>query len=211
MAGSTLALTPAEPELGMPKRKGDTLTGGTKDVNPQWFPLFATQASADAVTVAQFPVPVQRLKNDDQQSQVMEILKISWDVSFGFPVDGATFIFGMYLTTVNTTALLSTPAQNTQLFNLRNRGNCIDYHERIIQTQTAVGVAYHDDPIIHDLTDNDGHGILVATDNVWVTLISQTNSTAATGALNQGTCKLLYRWKNVKLQEYIGIVQSQQQ
>lgn len=192
----------------MPKRKGDTLTGGTRDVNPQWFPLSGTQTTADAAITFSFPNPVQRLKQDDQKSQIMEILKISWDISTGTPGDGVTFLFGAYFSTTNPN-FPATPS-NTQTFNFRNKGSTIDYYERIIISATAAGILWQDDPILHDLTDGDGHGILVATDNVYLTIISQSNSTGATGALNSATCKLLYRWKNVTLQEYIGIVQSQQ-
>jgi len=57
---------------------------------------------------------------------------------------------------------------------------------------------------MQDLTDGDGHGILIATDNIF----AQVTSTA-TGNANAVNIKLLYRWKNVSLSEYIGIVQSQ--
>lgn len=66
---------------------------------------------------------------------------------------------------------------------------------------------------IHDLTDGAGHGILVATDQIFLTqqtgLTSMGGSTAdtITGFVQ---ADLIYRFKEVKLQEYIGIVQSQQ-
>lgn len=66
----------------------------------------------------------------------------------------------------------------------------------------------------HDLTDGAGHGILVATDNIYLSV--QTSLTAYNGSSADeiiGFCfaDLIYRFKEVKLQEYIGIVQSQQQ
>jgi hypothetical protein len=57
-----------------------------------------------------------------------------------------------------------------------------------------------------DLTDGAGHGLLIATDNIFMTVYS-TN----TGVANEVGCKILYRWKNVSVEEYIGIVQSQTQ
>jgi len=66
---------------------------------------------------------------------------------------------------------------------------------------------------IHDLTDGDGHGILVATDNIWLTAqlsdsaIGGTSSGPISGTVS---AELFYRFKKVTLQEYIGIVQSQQ-
>lgn len=65
---------------------------------------------------------------------------------------------------------------------------------------------------IHDLTDGAGHGLLVATDSIWLT---QYLSIAAAGSIgftsSIGTiAEIIYRFKKVTLQEYIGIVQSQQ-
>lgn len=56
-----------------------------------------------------------------------------------------------------------------------------------------------------DLTDGAGHGIIVATDNIYVTLFS-----AGTGVAAEVDVKIMYRFKNVALAEYIGVVQSQQ-
>lgn len=67
---------------------------------------------------------------------------------------------------------------------------------------------------VHDLTDGAGHGILVATDNIFVSCsisvgsVFVTQADAATGA---ASCNILYRFKEIALAEYIGIVQSQQQ
>lgn len=65
---------------------------------------------------------------------------------------------------------------------------------------------------IHDLTDGAGHGLLVATDNIWLTC--QVGATAPGLAITVSGLVVLdifYRFKKVTLQEYIGIVQSQQQ
>lgn len=56
-----------------------------------------------------------------------------------------------------------------------------------------------------DMTDGAGHGFLIATDN----LFAQVQS-SGTGAAQAVAFKIYYRWKNVGLAEYIGIVQSQQ-
>lgn len=56
-----------------------------------------------------------------------------------------------------------------------------------------------------DLTDGAGHGYLIATDQIFVNVVSTTTSAA-----NTVSYKIMYRWKNVGLAEYIGIVQSQQ-
>ncbi|GAG62860.1 unnamed protein product, partial [marine sediment metagenome] len=56
-----------------------------------------------------------------------------------------------------------------------------------------------------DCTDDIGHGILVASDYIYVQ-----GDTTGYGVGAEFNFKILYRFKNVRLQEYIGIVQSQQ-
>src|SRR3546814_5469238 len=56
-----------------------------------------------------------------------------------------------------------------------------------------------------DLTDGSGRGILVATGSLYLNL-----NTVNTGRINYVHAKIIYRLKNVTLQEYVGIVQSQQ-
>ena len=62
------------------------------------------------------------------------------------------------------------------------------------------------------MTDGAGHGVLIATDNVYFSLLY--NAIPTDGIAVQftigGGCDLLYRFKEVGLKEYIGIVQSQQ-
>lgn len=69
----------------------DTLTGGTRDVNPQWFIMSHLQPAndsdtPDAITQTQFPIPIQRL-SDRSLSQLMEVLKICYTI---YPSDGVT-------------------------------------------------------------------------------------------------------------------------
>lgn len=54
--------------------------------------------------------------------------------------------------------------------------------------------------------------MLIATDNIYFTLYSTCSATgtASTTVSAGATLALLYRFKRVNLQEYIGIVQSQQ-
>jgi len=67
------------------------------------------------------------------------------------------------------------------------------------------GVIEQDWPIEIDLTDGAGHGVLVATDKMYLSVWSE-----STGDTNDVTCKILYRYKTVGITEYVGIVQSQQ-
>ena len=60
-------------------------------------------------------------------------------------------------------------------------------------------------PVEIDMTDGMGHGVLVATDNLFLQA-----SSANLDAAGVGRIRILYRWKNVSIIEYVGIVQSQQ-
>lgn len=103
----------------------------------------------------------------------------------------------------STTSLIASPAQidfgNTRVFawcemNIRNAftaGGSVAVNQDVVQ--------------VMDLTDGDGHGILVATDNIFFQVTSNGFASAA-----EQSVKLLYRFKEVSLVEYIGIVQSQQ-
>jgi hypothetical protein len=68
------------------------------------------------------------------------------------------------------------------------------------------GTGQYDSGII-DLTDGAGHGIIFAGQNLYLT-----NSPTTTNGSNAGEsfkARILYRWKNVSLTEYIGVVTSQ--
>jgi len=186
----------------MPKRgrSSGSLTGGTGDVNPQWLNLFSANNPGTSYTEGQFSIPIQRL-NDAGKAQVMEILKVEWGLGAQtniIAVTAAAF-FSAYLTTKSFTAEPTGVQQN---------GSVIAKWNLNYLFGTAVGVTLSlQDPFVQDLTDGAGHGILVATDNVFVGFIQTASGEPISGTF---TCRVLYRWKNISLTEYIGIVQSQQ-
>lgn len=57
-----------------------------------------------------------------------------------------------------------------------------------------------------DLTDGAGHGILIATDQIYIAC-SESGYSASPNTLSY---KIMYRLKTVGLTEYVGMVQSQQ-
>lgn len=166
-----------------------SLTGGTYDVNPQWFTIQLSQSAADTTTTQGFNIPIQRLKTQGR-AQVLEILKIYWFYTNPAEVDSQGAFF---LTTNNTSAI-------TVVTNSPGLIDFVFYASKI----TTSGSYLDDRPKIHDLTDGAGHGYLVATDSVYLQIQSN-----ATSVANSCTVRMLYRWKNVSLPEYIGIVQSQ--
>ena len=208
----------------MPKAAASSLTGGTGDVNPQWLSAAAgvgqlqtgtsPGSSASLSQQTQIPVPVPRFSVKDGKSIVMEVLKIVWAYGVDLPINtdnSFELILNGYLSTIQ-----PQPASAASSI----AGTTVDYYSAAFtETQTnAIGVDFletipSDNPTFHDITDGAGHGVLVATDNVWLTLNATAtvfNSTQVTIPGATITARMLYRFKEVTLQEYIGIVQSQQ-
>lgn len=194
----------------MAKRGSSALTGGSGDVNPQWMCITITQTSTDVLTTISVPLPVQRLSQKTGKSMVMEILRIYWDVPAYTVAPAQGIVVWAALTTKNPN-LPNGPSQ-AQLNAVQASGITVDYINRLQACNSAAAGSFYnvDEPIVRDLTDGSGHGVLIGTDNLFVTLSTQISGSTATGAVNHATCRVLYRWKDVALQEYIGIVQSQQ-
>lgn len=168
------------------------LTGGTGDVNPQILTASVIQSAADTTTSLEIPVPIARFQTKKGRSIVMEILKVKYDFGDIVTPGGA----------VNIAALLSTAASpagtiDPTVFSSTKLDGIF---------ATAVGFAYFPrGPFTDDLSDGAGHGFLVATDSMFLQL-----SSANTAIANTCVAKIYYRFKEVALEEYIGIVAGQQ-
>lgn len=204
----------------MAKRRASStydLTGGTGDVNPQLLTCFVTQSGTDNTTEVQVPLPVARGQAAAQgnRATVIEILKIFWDTNHVFSTSAGTYIIFAGLSTKST--INSVPTNSTQLSYWQYKASSafISYVENAAVTvgapTTLVSNTYTD-PVELDYTDAAGHGVLVATDNLYLISVSAATATGGsnTGVTNRAHLKILYRFKEVTLQEYIGIVQSQQ-
>lgn len=98
---------------------------------------------------------------------------------------------------------LTTKSFGTTAISMDEPTVLVFYRRQVIITTSGQAVGF--EPIEYDLTDGAGHGILVATDNVFGQIVA-----AGTSVANTVRVKLMYRMKNVSLAEYVGIVQSQQ-
>lgn len=166
------------------------LTGGTGDVNPQYLSILASQSAADTTTTTQVQLPIQRLPTGGR-AQVMELLKVFFTAS-SLPEVDSLLTIALSTSSFGTTAVTFSEPRVFALFS-----------RQVILTTSGQAVA--DYPFTYDCTDGAGHGIIIATDSIYVQVASTT-----TGVANNARIKLMYRWKDVPLQEYIGVVQSQQ-
>jgi hypothetical protein len=157
-----------------------------------------TQSAADVATVVTQALPISRVPQKGGKATVMEILAIDW--TRDTVLVGAESLTYCTLSTANnvqaiTAADTSAPSLNPTIVD--------SYMERSAEF-TAVGIEYRIYPVKHQMNDGAGHGILVATDNLYLTVQSDNS-----GEVQKFTAKIFYRFKNVTLTEYIGIVQSQ--
>ena len=180
----------------------ELLTGGTGDVNPQYIHGSVTLSAANTVTEVTLGTPIVRVgPQTGGNAIIMELLKLYVNMpSPDQEVAGATqrnFNFGIATVAFGTTLMqMDDPRVIAQV--TRNLDNAF--------TAAGTGMLSNStDPMVWDFTDGAGHGILVATDNIFVQ-----GSSSAQAAADTFRFKLLYRFKKVSLIEYIGIVQSQQ-
>lgn len=162
-----------------------SLTGGTGDVNPQWFKMYQGPGAQDKTASTKMAIPVQRLQSRSK-ALVMEILRVRYLVRSG---EGESSHNHVGLSTI------SPPTASKP-------DNSMGYI--ISALHVAPTEAIKQGAMEEDMTDGAGHGTLVATDFLYPFVCS-------TAASPQGTWDIwvLYRWKAVDLQEYSGMLQSQ--
>lgn len=181
------------------------LTGGTGDVNPQYLTIFYLESAPNPLLeTMQVSVPISRLQEKGGKATVLEVLWVEWTVSHQFDL-----ALGPGNTSPDAVATLSTTKLSK--FDLSDPTVFASYFKSYLLFQPALPATPNGKvvdnglfPVRQDLTDGAGHGILVATDNIYLS-VSDTDMSLPTIWL----VKIAYRFKNVPLQEYIGIVQSQ--
>ena len=184
-------------------KRADTLTGGTKDVNPQYISGAVTMSAANTATESTVGLPILRPGQGASQTkaQVVEVLKLwAFLPPPGTDVAAANAQFTATLT-------VATSSQGTTVPNLSNPRVLAQLRQSITASFTAAG-SQAVGPVgvqCWDFTDGAGHGILVGTDNLFLQFDTDGYSAAAVA-----TYKISYRFKEVALIEYIGMVQSQQ-
>lgn len=182
-----------------PKRPADSLTGGTGDVSPQLLSSTLATSAANTYTELSIPLPVNRFQQMANKAVVVEMLKVYFNngEADANPAAGGSLL--------SATAQIAT---RTQTAYVPGSSFVVAASEKIVRGAFTAAGTYgmtSQDPITIDLTDGAGHGVLVGTDNIFYGV-----NTAGFTSVSSFSMKILYRFKEVPLQEYIGIVQSQQ-
>lgn len=185
------------------RTSGGSVTGGTGDVKPQIFTIATGTAGAvDDYVVNNVSLPVPRIGMGLKRATIFEILKVFFYPGIVDIADTTQTKF-VYLTTAttradgdtSTLATLNTDLNDPRVF------ACAVFNHNVL---TSGGISMHF-PITIDLSDDNGNGYLVATDRLSI-VGGDIGGTTASGS----TAKVLYRLVNVGIEEYVGIVQSQQ-
>lgn len=180
-------------------RKGDQLTGGTGDVNPQEMTFELTQTGADTSTIGKLNLPIPRLPTSPGRNLVIEILWVQYfDMNPNFPGAG-----NLSNVVAGVTTNVITPA--TQEAAVGDPKHLSVYKTMRYTIGAAANVGEVTAFFEEDLTDGAGHGILVASDSIYFFIFS-----LLSGVAQHFIWRIGYRFKEVSLVEYIGIVQSQQ-
>lgn len=183
-----------------PKKAYSSLTGGSGDVSPQYYNTGVLSMSApNTFTQLALALPINRLQTRDGKVTVMEFLKVYWNPSepdANPPAGGGVVGISGALSTSSTTSNDPSNPKTVAWMEKQVRGS--------FTAAGTYGTVYYE-PVVWDFTDGAGHGVLVATDTLYMAVSS-------IGFIGAGSisAKILYRFKDVSLEEYIGIVQSQQ-
>lgn len=187
------------------------LTGGTGDVNPQWFRFQpSTTLVVDAPVTQVVQTPLAAFNNvPSNRAVVMEVLKVAF--TFAKRMGGLGLVAGqkeeyqgLYAGARNATAVADILAGY-------GAPTCIAFYAKDGLTGSTANnqEITNEATVIIDCTDGAGHGILLGANQVsWIHQLD--TETAQTLLLAPKSCAFLYRFKEVSLQEYMGIIQSQQ-
>lgn len=181
------------------RRVVDSLTGGTGDVNPQWMFFFMDPAVSGTGQEWAVMTPYNRLPRAGGKVTIMEVLKVEFQVPQA-PVAGGAALDAHLVCYVTTRAGGGSLSSNGLIANIS-----VDY---LVPTAALRGGYSTANRVYQvDVSDGAGHGMLIATDSIiFGGLGAASIWIAGTGA----HVRLLYRFKTVSLEEYIGIVQSQE-
>ncbi len=172
----------------------------SRDFFPNFLSGTVVQTSEDVQTTQQIFTPIPRLKTIGNRATVMELLWIDMEEDM---------IYSLINSELNVTfSIGSAPAPATILRWSDPRVFAIfKQSTEILQVGTAgVGMTVQNDILRYDFQSQDGFGYLLASDSFNVNF-----RTENTNRVNRIFWKIFYRFVDIPLAEFVGIVQSTQQ
>lgn len=181
------------------RRTADTITGGTGDFSPQLLTAEVVMTAANTFTEVQVPIPVSRFATLKGKSIVFEVLGVDFYMPAKDNNPAAGGEVSLAVCALTTTATTSINFNNPRTFSAHAR----EYRGAFTALGSYQSIAI--EPFQDTLEDGHGNGFLVATDNIYLAGVTSAYTGAGTFVV-----KILYRFKAISLEEYIGIVQGQQ-
>ena len=190
------------------RTSGGSVTGGTGDVKPQILTLDSGTALATSeYVVRRSALPVPRFGTMKTMATVFELLAVDWYMNIEDSGD-VSHIDAAFLSTSTTRATGATVSAGTLAADVTDpRTFAFALENQFISQPGGLdngGYSRHM-PVHIDLTDSNGNGMIIATDQIFVVGATESGTTGGSYV-----AKVLYRLVNVGIQEYVGIVQSQQ-
>lgn len=180
-------------------RGGGSLTGGTGDVKPQIMTIQGDTALTDDYGVTQVNLPVPRFGTTRNKSTITEFLWV--DYYWLGDIADTSFHHWAFLTPQTARVDAETADQASLVVDIANNNNFGFVLTQNILTTSGVNINRY--PLRYDFTDQNGNGYLYAGDKMFLVAANISGPGAC-------VCKICYRMVDVGLEEYIGIVQSQQ-
>jgi len=185
----------------MAKRRRNNNNNGRTDVFPNFLTGSVAHINAETFASVQVNTPIPRIQTtrSGQKATVMELLWIEVlfpqiEISSALANLTIQFIIGIVPTIIlafNNPRVFAEVRLDTHLATEGTSGK-------------AMGITTQ--PFIYNMQSMDGHGFLLAAESFHVSLFSN-----VAGLLNKGEWRMYYRFIDIPLSEFIGLVQSTQQ
>lgn len=192
----------------MKRKWGGSVTGGTRDIKPQFLTIVTSDSAANQYVVEATPIPTVRPTGASKSAIVMEMLSIDYYPYVDSLDDsqGTLWCFLSTSTTRSSGGTATTETLENDIGDVRSQGIVLRRRQTVTAGTEGIGAVSVDYPWHYDFTDENGNGMLWGLD--FITLVSgnlliQTQTGVA--------AKLKYRWVEVGITEYLGIVQQQSQ
>lgn len=185
----------------MSKRKiAQVLTGGTGDVNPQWVAFGVVQSGNDIATTGSLALPISpSMVSRDDHALVIELLKVQF--IWALDATQAPALPQQWLAILTTADVPSGVPESTLLTSTQT---VVCHKTAAFQFGAGATIAVIDRAPVIDVTDGAGHGLVIAARNIFLTVL-----TTGTAISNRVTARMLYRYKEVRLTEYLTLAQFQ--
>jgi len=183
---------------------GGSFTGGTGDIKPAILTLGTGKpAGADDYATAQIAFPVPRFGTSKNKATITELLWVDWYMAIEDIGDELGTYAAFLSTDPNLHATSDTCTSATLALDIVEP-SVFAYVLRNYSVTTSGGRT-KEMPIRVDLTDSNGNGLLIATDRIAVY-----GGNIGGTTVGNYICKVAYRLVDVGIEEYVGILASQQ-